>query len=472
MASVQTSSYDGRYLKLTVTEESYSIANNTSTVRWKLESIGGSVNYYTIYNWGVWVNGQQIYGTQTTNWNSYNFPAATGSTTGTITVNHNADGSASNVGFELKGCVYYNRSNSYTGSISLTKIPRQANITSAPDFNDEASPTINYSNPAGNSVSSLQACIASTNGQTIYVGYRDISKTGSSYTFNLSDAERNTLRQATPNSNTFKLKFYVKTVISGNTFYSSVEKTLSIVNGNPTFTASNISYKDNNSTTVAVTGNNQNLVQNLSSLLATISSATAKKYASISKYEATINGVTKTITSAGNIDYGVINSANNLTLSVKVTDSRGNTTTASKTVVFLAWTLPTAIISLKRKNNYEDQSYLTVNGTYSSVDSKNSLSIKYQYKKTTDSSYSSLTSITNGQTKTITLSKDYAWDFRIILTDAFGTTTYNVTLAKGKFIFFVDTKKLSVGVNCFPTNSESLEVNGKPILDYDEIASW
>ena len=66
MASVQTSSYDGRYLKLTVVEESYSIANNTSTIRWTLQSIGGNVNYYTIYNWGVVVNGTTIYGTQTT----------------------------------------------------------------------------------------------------------------------------------------------------------------------------------------------------------------------------------------------------------------------------------------------------------------------------------------------------------------------------------------------------------------------
>ena len=471
MASVQTSSYDGRYLKLTVTEESYSIANNTSTVRWKLESIGGNVNYYTIYNWGVWVNGQQIYGTQTTNWNSYNFPAATGSTTGTITVNHNADGTASDVGFELKGCVYYNRSNSYTGSISLTRIPRQANLTSAPDFNDEANPTINYSNPAGNSVSSLDACISLT-GSRDDVGYRAVSKTGSSYTFNLTESERNTLRSACPNSNTLSVIFYLRTVIGGNTFYSTITKTMSIVNGNPTFSSSNITYKDNNSTTVAVTGNNQKLVQNLSTLLVTISSATAKKYATIKKYEATINGTTQSITSAGNINFGTINSANNLTLSVKVTDSRGNTTTASKTVTFLAWSLPSAIITLKRKNNYEDESYLTVNGTYSSVDSKNTLSIKYQYKKTTASSYSSLTSINNGQTKTLTLSKDYAWDFKIVLTDSFGSTTYNVTLAKGKFILFVDTKKLSVGINCFPTNSETLEVNGKPILDYDEIASW
>ena len=471
MASVQTSSYDGRYLKLTVVEESYSIANNTSTVRWTLESIGGSVNYYSIYNWGVWVNGQTIYGTQTTAWNSYNFPAKTGSTTGTITITHNADGTAGNVGFQLNGSVYNNQSKSYTGSISLTRIPRQANLTSAPDFNDEANPTINYSNPAGNSVSSLDACISLT-GSRDDVGYRAVSKTGSSYTFNLTEAERNVLRGACPNSNSLSVKFYLRTVISGNTYYSTLTKTMTIVNGNPTFSSSNISYVDSNSTTVAVTQNNQKLVQNLSNLLATITSATAKKSASISRYEATINGVTRTINSAGNIDFGVINSANNLTLSVKVVDSRGNTTTASKTVTFLAWSLPTAIISLKRKNNYEDESYLTVNASYSSVDSKNSITINYQYKKTTDSSYTSPTAISNNQQVTLSLSKDYAWDFKIIITDRFGNTTYNTILAKGKFILFVDTKKLSVGVNCFPTRTESLELNGSQVLEYDEIASW
>ena len=400
MASVQTSSYEGRYLKLTVYEESYSIANNTSTVRWTLESIGGSVNYYSIYNWGVWVNGQTIYGSQTTAWNSYAFPAATGSTTGTITVAHNADGTASDVGFQLNGSVFNNRTNSYTGSISLTRIPRQANLTSAPDFNDEANPTINYSNPAGNSVSSLDACISLT-GSRDDIGYRAVSKTGTSYTFNLTEAERNVLRGACPNSNSLSVKFYLRTVISGNTYYSTLTKTMTIVNGNPTFSSSNISYVDSNSTTVAVTQNNQKLVQNLSNLLATITSATAKKSASISRYEATINGVTRTINSAGNIDFGVINSANNLTLSVKVVDSRGNTTTATKTVTFLAWSLPTAIIVLKRKNNYEDESYLTVNASYSSVDSKNSITIQFQYKKTTASTYSTLSTISNNTRRTL-----------------------------------------------------------------------
>lgn len=129
MASVQTSSYDGRYLKLTVVEESWSIADNSSTIRWTLESIGGaSATYYTIYNWGVWVGGNTIYGQQTTAWNSYNFPAGKGSTTGTFKVYHRADGTADNVGFTLKGSVYYNRNNSYDGSIALTHIPRYTTV--------------------------------------------------------------------------------------------------------------------------------------------------------------------------------------------------------------------------------------------------------------------------------------------------------------------------------------------------------
>lgn len=130
MASVQTSSYGGRYLKLTVWEDSTNVAGNYSTVKWKLESIGGSVAYYTIYNWGVWVNGQEIYETQTTTYTSHNFPAAKGTREGSIRVNHNADGTAGNVSFKLKGSVYYNRNKEYNGSISLTRIYRTPSYTS------------------------------------------------------------------------------------------------------------------------------------------------------------------------------------------------------------------------------------------------------------------------------------------------------------------------------------------------------
>lgn len=294
---------------------------------------------------------------------------------------------------------------------------------------------------------------------------------GSSISF--TSAELNTIYSlmSTVNSGTFS---FTITTYNGSTSVgsSSQSATGSITGASPTISASNISYKDNNSTTVAVTGDNQYLVQNLSSLLVTISSATGNKGASITKYEATINGVTKTITSAGNIDYGVINSGSNLTLTVKVTDSRGNTASASKTVKFLPWSLPTGIITLKRKNNYEDETYLKVQASYSSINSKNSVTIKYQYKQTTASTYSSLTTINNNTQITLSLTKNSAWDFKITITDKFGSTTYNAVLSRGRFIFFVDTKKLSVGINCFPVNSESLEINGIQVLEYDVVDSW
>ena len=464
------------YVRLTITGISQNISTNQTTVDWKITVEGTPWVYlYALY---VSLGGKVLFEQYTTVLSSWSAGQVIKS--GTTTFDNNPNGSLT-LNAYIKQLFYYGynstrwNSSSYVqeGSVGMvcSQIPRQANLTSAPDFNDESNPTINYSNPAGNSVSSLQACISLT-GSKDDVGYRDISKTGSSYTFNLTTAERNVLRNACTTSNSRKVIFFVRTIIGGNTYYSTIEKTLRIVNANPTFTSSNISYKDNNSTTTAVTGNNQQLVQNLSKLLVTIASATGNKGASITKYDATINGVTKTITSAGNIDYGVINSGNNLTLSVKVTDSRGNTTTATKTVTFLAWSLPTALISLKRKNNYENETYLKVDGSYSSVNSKNSLTIQYQYKKTTESSYSSLTTLSDNVQVRMTKDKESAWDFKIVLKDKFGTTTYNVVLPKGRFILFVDTKKLSVGINCFPTNTESLEVNGCQVLEYDVISTW
>ena len=467
--SFNTNAYGDRYLTFNWSVASQDIANNRTTINYNLVGAGGGTgNWYKAGNFKIVINGTTVYETsQDDRITLYN---GTVVTSGQFTIGHDGSGAKSFSASAEAGIYTYARNVSGSGSWSLPTIPRQANLTSAPDFNDEANPTINYSNPAGNNVSSLDACISLT-GARDDISYRAVSKTGSSYTFNLTTAERNVLRNACTNSNTLSVIFYLRTVIGGNTFHSTITKTMTIVNGNPTFSASNVSYQDSNSTTVNVTGNNQKLVQSLSNLLVAITSATAKKGASISRYEATINGTTRSITSAGNIDFGTINSANDLTLSVKAIDSRGNSTTATKTVTFLAWTLPTGVISLKRKNNYEDESYLKVNATYSSVDSKNTITVKYQYKKTTASSYSSATTMTNGSTKTLTLSKDYAWDFKITLTDKFGTTTYNTVLAKGKFILFVDTKKLSVGVNCFPSHNEALEVNGELIstLTLDKI---
>ena len=103
MAYVTSASYGGRYLKLECWENATDVVQNYSQVGATLSSIGGSVAYYSIYNWGGDVNGNRLWGISTTYWNSYAFPAATGSDTKYITVYHNADGSVGNVGFTLYG---------------------------------------------------------------------------------------------------------------------------------------------------------------------------------------------------------------------------------------------------------------------------------------------------------------------------------------------------------------------------------
>ena len=470
MASVQTSKYDGRYLKLTVEEESYSIENNTSTIKWTLESLAGSVNYYDIYDCKVTINGTVVYGPTTTYWSGKAFPSAKGSKSGTISIAHNSDGTASDVSFTLRGSVKNNNPQNYSSSISLTTIPRQATLNSAPDFNDEANPKITYSNPAGNSVSSLQACISLT-GANADVPYRDISKTGTEYTFNLTTAERNTLRNNCTTANSRTVMFIVRTIIGGTTFYSTLTKTLSITNANPT--AGSLSYADINTSIVNITQNNQHIVRNNSSLRVTYGAATGNKGASISSYKITFNGSTQTKTSSGYIDYGTVNISSNTTVTVVVTDSRGNTVTYSKTITILDWVLPSGIITLYRQNNYEDTTYLKVQVTISSVNSKNAIqSIKYRYKKTSDNSYSSYTSINNNQQYTITKDKTYAWNFQIVIQDKFGTTTYNVVLGKGTPILYIDVKRLAVGVNAFPTSDNSLNLNGQDVLEYEVVDTW
>lgn len=467
--SFNTSSYNVRYLTFNWSIASQDIGNNRTVINWSVVGAGGTTtSWYKAGNFKVVINESTVYETgQNDRISLYN---GTTVASGQATIGHNSDGTKSFSASVEAGIYTYARNVSGSGSWSLTQIPRYSNISSADNFNDEQNPSITFTNPSGGYFSLRAKIEAGGNSQLIT---RNLSKTATSCTFSLSDSERNTLRNLCSKSNSLSVRFTI-CCMNGSTELSAsyLDRTMTIVNGNPTFSSSNISYKDNNSTTTAVTGNNQQLVQNLSKLLVTITSATAKKGASISKYEATINNTTKSINSAGNIDFGVINSSTNLILAVKVTDSRGNTTTATKTVTFLTWTLPSAVVSLKRKNNYEDETYLTVKASFSSVNSKNKLTIQYQYKKTTDSSYSSLTTISNNTKVTMTKDKNYAWDYKIVLKDAFGTTTYNLTLAKGKFILFVDTKKLSVGINCFPTNSESLEVNGCQVLEYDVISSW
>ena len=58
--SVNTKSYEGRYLNLTI-EQIQNIEKNTSTLNWTLTATGGKSKYYTVYPTTIKIDGIEVY---------------------------------------------------------------------------------------------------------------------------------------------------------------------------------------------------------------------------------------------------------------------------------------------------------------------------------------------------------------------------------------------------------------------------
>ena len=202
---------------------SQSISNNETTINWEAGINNGNYDRYysnAVKIYSVYINGVLVSNGGT--WSNIN-PSANDIPllSGTAVIPHDADGTKT---FSISISAWTYSSSNYSGSDSftLTNIPRKATITSAQDFTDEGNPTITYSNSAGNNVTSLEACISITG--TDNIPYRAVSKTGNSYTFNLTDAERNTIRNIMSIYKEVTCSFVLKTVIGGNTYYDYSHK--------------------------------------------------------------------------------------------------------------------------------------------------------------------------------------------------------------------------------------------------------
>lgn len=401
----------------------------------------------------------------------------------TITKAHNPDGTGS---CYIQGGINGPSGTSQAGknvngaqTVTLDKIDRFATLTSAPNFTDIQNPTIQYSNPAGNSVTTLKACISLT-GAKDDIKYRDISKTGSSYTFNLTEEERNVLRNATPNSKTLTVKFYITSVINGQTDYSILDRTMTIVNANPTF---NMSYLDTNNKTTEITENDQLIIRNNSHLQIQVSKPVAYKGATIndnSSCTIEILGQSylpsfvlpfQSTTKVATVDVGIIDTSQDTTAKITVTDSRGFSTTKELKIKVLNWTLPSALFTMQRVSNFYSTTNFKVDASYSSLNNKNTLQIQYQIKKRSDASYGTLTTIENNTETTFEADNLYEWNVKVILTDKIGTATYNLVLNKGIPIIFFDDLLNSTGFNCFPKVENSVWSSNLPVDDVREIGS-
>lgn len=562
MAVFTSKSYEGRYLQLTITE-SVNVVKNTSTLTWVLQSLGGSVNYYTTGPTTVTINGTQVYYKARTAWSTSQFPAAKGSTSGTITVAHDSNGSKSiSVGFST--AIYTSTVTEHGGTMALSNIDRAApsvsvNVSSITAnsikitvsssatankwwyslnggsswvaFNSSSgaskettvtglSPNTSYTVQAcarksyngvdgysgkttvktlGGSVLSSVSTLTADNatvkitlsatvydtsykhklvlkdGSTTVLTLTGLSLSNGSNTITLTAAQRSSILADMAAKKSFTGTFKLSTFSGSSQIGSTSTKTATVqttaANSAPTF--SGFTYKDTNTTAAGVTGNNQILIQSVSTLQVIASAATAKNGATISSYSVSAGGSTASSTTV-TLNVGKIYTSGTVPIIVTAIDSRGYTSSATVNITVIAYKsidITTAI--MRRVNEIEDVTQVTLEGDITPVKvnnvNKNTLrKLYYQYKRTDASAYSSLTDITSFATfndsgftftsdEWLSLDANYSWYVRFYVYDNLTGDTATITVSQGTPLISFRRKK--VGINKRePT--QALDVDG------------
>lgn len=265
--------------------------------------------------------------------------------------------------------------------VTLDTIPRAGTIIEAPNFTDEDNPTIKYSNPAGNSAT-IQACITDANGNVQYAKYRNISSTGTSYTFNLTDEERQALINAVPDGkNEMYVRFYVKTIINNATVGTpkELQRKFTVINTEPEISSV---VKDIGSYSVGtLTKDELTMIKGFNHMHATMS-VKLKKGATIVK-QTIQNGATIVEGSAAEFPLSEDNK-----FIFTVTDTFGNTVSEESYITLTEYVKLTCNVVANNPTADGDMAF-KISGNYfndkfSNVGVNNTLTVQWRYKENND----------------------------------------------------------------------------------------
>lgn len=299
------------------------------------------------------------------------------------------------------------------------------------------------------------------NGSTTVLTISSLSLTSGSNTITLTSSQRSTVLAAMSSVKSFTGTFELKTYSGGAQIGTASTKTATVqttaANSSPTFTA--FTYEDSNTTSAAVTGNNQILIQDISTLKITATAATAKNGATISSYSVVAGSATaSSITTV--ISVGRISQAGTVPVVVTAIDSRGYTTSVTVNITVVAYeAIDITDYFMRRINEVEDATQVSIAGDITPVQigglNKNSLQyLRYRYKKTSDSSYNAYTNVTvqyddDGfifeSDEWISLDANYSYSVQFLVADKLTTDTVTVTIPQGTPLLSFRRKK--VGVN-------------------------
>lgn len=552
--------HNGRTFKLEVVETSYSIENNTSNIQWTLSISGGGGSYYDSYAKAT-VNGNVVYN-ETKSWSSGSFPAKDGNVSGTISnIAHDSQGKKS-ISFALEGYSYVYNTQSTSGSLTLTDIPRyftktptlevvsktEISITIKWTTSENASrsqykidngswidvetninkktgtmtingltpnhthtiygdfmrkdsglwcqtkPSINvtmYDYPYINSTPNF------TIGDVLNIGiYNPLGRSCDIYVIGADDSEdsgnttsdtsisgyndtsyQNFFYDSIPNSNTgtYKVRLVCSEVnrditATGGTYSTNTAEC------SPSF--SSFDVKDNNSSIVAVTGNNQVFVKGKSMLYVMIPSAnkmTTQKSATPSSYSLSCDTLNKSAnysTNDVNVSMGSISNSGTLRVNVRAYDSRSNSALAYKDITVYDYTKPTINLSAKRLNDFENQTTLSISGTYTrltinNTDKNTIINVKYRYREV-DGTWSGWTNVNTTVISgkftcsdvILSLDNTKSFEFEIQATDKLDSNASTTSIDVGQAIFLIS------------SNKKACYINGQEILMYDVVDTW
>ena len=319
------------------------------------------------------------------------------------------------------------------------------------------------------------------NGSTTYLSLtgRTWAAGTASRTITLTSAERTTLLNAMASLKSFTATIELVTK-SGNTQIGNASTctcTISTTEANSGPTLSGFTFADSYSTTTAITGNDQVLIQSYSRLTVTPGTATAKNGASIVSYSAVCSGVTKSNTTGASLSLGTIGTSGTRDITLTVTDSRGYTASVTKSVTVVPYSKPKVnSVSLRRTNEIETEMQLVFNGSISAITvdgaQKNSLLyVRYRYKLTSASSYNAYTSILTSVTASGTsfsfsnlelcnLNAEASYDFHLQIRDKLDSlTSLDLYFVVPQGTPLVALRKKMVGINT-PNPAAALHVVG------------
>ncbi|MBQ2870309.1 hypothetical protein IJE86_01265 [bacterium] len=227
----------------------------------------------------------------------------------------------------------------------------------------------------------------------------------------------------------------------------------------------NFTYKDINTVVTNVTGNNQVLVKGKSNLQVTISSSNkmvAQKSATPNKYIAVIDTLNVNANYSENdvtFDVGTVINSGSKRLTVTAYDSRNNDTSVYKDIMVYDYSKPVINVDVARLNNFESQTTLKINGTYTKLTIDNSdknsiVSVQYRYreKEGTWSNWVTVnTTLTSGKftCSDIILSLDNTkpFDIEVMATDKLDSDVASGSIDVGEAIFFISSNKKKCYIN-------------------------